>query len=49
METGSAALIIDGKINMKHGEIARFESDGLRLKDGSFVPADIVILATGMR
>ena len=44
---GSAALIIAGKIKMKHGEITQYETDGLRMKDGSFVPADIIVLATG--
>lgn len=47
MEVGSAALIIAGKIKMKQGDISRFETDGLRMKDESFVSADIVILATG--
>lgn len=33
---------------MKQGqEVERFEKDGLRFKDGSFLPADIVVLATG--
>jgi len=32
---------------MKRGEIPQFEADGLRMKDGSFVPADIIVLATG--
>jgi len=47
VEVGSAALIIAGKIKIKHGEITQFETDGLRMKDGSFVPADIIVLATG--
>jgi hypothetical protein len=47
VETGSAALIIAGKIKVQHGEIERFETDGLRMKNDTFVPADIVVLATG--
>jgi hypothetical protein len=47
VEVGSAALIIAGKIKIKHGEITQFEADGLRMKDSSFVPADIIVLATG--
>lgn len=32
---------------MKHGEIQRFEKEGLRMKDGTLLSADAVVLATG--
>ena len=41
-------MIIDGKIKIKTGtEIERFTKTGLRLKDGTELPADVVVFATG--
>ena len=46
---GCSQLIIDGKVKIKQGqEIERFEESGIRFKGGSFLEADIVVLATGM-
>ena len=46
---GCSQLIIDGKVKIKQGqEIERFEETGIRFEDGSFLEADIVVLATGM-
>jgi dimethylaniline monooxygenase (N-oxide forming) len=36
-----------GKIIPKRGKIIKFEQDGILLKDGTFLKADAVILATG--
>lgn len=36
-----------GKVSILTDEIQRFRSDGIELKSGGFVPADIVITATG--
>jgi len=42
-------LIIDGKVRIKQGqEIERFEETGIRFGEGSFLEADIIVLATGM-
>ena len=38
-----------GKASIKTGEIATFEKDGIALKSGEKLPADIVITATGLR
>jgi len=49
IDVGCSQLIIDGKVKIKQGqEIERFEENGIRFKDGSFLEADIVVLATGM-
>ncbi len=40
--------ISSGKASMVTGHIERFEADGIRMKDGSFVEADIIITATGL-
>lgn len=49
IDVGCSQLIIDGKIKVKQSPegIAGLDERGLILKDGSSVPADIVVLATG--
>lgn len=48
IDVGAADLIADGKIKVKQGVgITRFTKDGLEFQDGSSLPADIVVLATG--
>jgi hypothetical protein len=45
---GCSQKIIDGRVKIKQGqEIERFEENGIRFKDGSFLEANIVVLATG--
>jgi len=49
VDVGCSQLIIDGKVKIKQGqEIEHFEKTGVRFKDGSFLEADVVVLATGM-
>jgi NAD(P)H-nitrite reductase large subunit len=49
IDVGCSQLIIDGKVKIKQGqEIERFKEAGVRFQDGSFLEADIVVLATGM-
>ena len=38
-----------GKAEIVTGHIAAFEKGGVRLKNGSFLPADIVVTATGLK
>ena len=40
--------ISGGKVAIATGEIDRFAPDGLRLKSGETVPADIIVTATGL-
>lgn len=49
IDVGCSQLIIDGKIKLKRSPqgISSFTDRGLVLKDGSFLEADIVVLATG--
>ncbi len=45
---GCSELIIAGKVKlMQFADIDRFVADGARLKDGSVVPAELLVLATG--
>jgi putative flavoprotein involved in K+ transport len=47
---GCSDLIADGRVGLaQFDEIERFEADGARLKDGSHLPADMIVLATGYR
>jgi cation diffusion facilitator CzcD-associated flavoprotein CzcO len=38
-----------GRVEMRTGEIAGFEAEGLRLRSGELLPADIIVTATGLR
>ena len=38
-----------GKASVVTGHIAKFEKGGVRLTDGQFLPADIVVTATGLK
>ncbi len=42
-------LVGEGRIDARRSEIASFEKDGMRLTNGDFLPADVVICATGWR
>ncbi|KAL2069978.1 hypothetical protein VTL71DRAFT_14658 [Oculimacula yallundae] len=48
IDVGASQLIIDGKIKIKQGqEIAEVLSNGLKFADGSELPADEIVFATG--
>ncbi|WP_067673099.1 flavin-containing monooxygenase [Nocardia miyunensis] len=47
IDKGASRLIIDGKIRMQSGEIARFTPTGVVYSDGTEEEADIVVLCTG--
>ncbi len=48
LDAGSSALMARGEIGLlQYDRIERFSADGALLKDGSIVPADLVVLATG--
>lgn len=48
LDAGSSALMIKGEIGLlQFDNIERFTADGARLKDGSTIPADVLVLATG--
>ncbi len=48
IDVGASTLIADGKIKLKQGVgIERLEPDGVLFTDGTTLPADIVVLATG--
>jgi hypothetical protein len=48
LNVGCSDLIAAGKIRIvQHRNLDAFSADALRLKDGSIIPADLVVLATG--
>ena len=50
IDVGASQLIIDGKIKIKQGqEIAQVLPDGLKFVDGTELPADEIIFATGYK
>ncbi|KAJ6539575.1 hypothetical protein B0H19DRAFT_1213485 [Mycena capillaripes] len=49
LDVGTSQLIVDGKIKLKNDSlIERFTANGLRFENGSELPADVVIFATGV-
>jgi putative flavoprotein involved in K+ transport len=45
---GCSDLIVDGKIKLQHFDnIDHFVADGIKMKDGTILPADLVVTATG--
>jgi putative flavoprotein involved in K+ transport len=48
LDAGAAALMIKGELGLlQYDRIERFVADGALLKDGTTVPADLIVLATG--
>jgi putative flavoprotein involved in K+ transport len=47
IDVGASELVADGKIKLAHGQMAAFTETGIRLTDGTELPADLVIFATG--
>jgi putative flavoprotein involved in K+ transport len=48
LDAGSSALLIKGELGLlQYDRIERFTAGGALLKDGSTVPADLIVLATG--
>jgi putative flavoprotein involved in K+ transport len=47
IDIGASQLIIDGKIKLVSGQVEEIEEDGVRLSDGTHVPADVIVYATG--
>jgi putative flavoprotein involved in K+ transport len=49
IDVGGSELIASGEIPVRHGEISEITADGLRMADGSLLPADVIVYATGYR
>src|SRR5690349_8692858 len=49
IDVGGSELIANGAIKVRQGEVAAITPDGVRLSDGTFLPADVIVHATGYR
>ena len=49
IDVGASDLIAGGEIALRQGEIAAIEPDGIRMADGGFLPAALIVYATGYR
>jgi putative flavoprotein involved in K+ transport len=49
IDVGGSELICRGEIKVKRGEVAEVLEDGLRMSDGTVLPADVIVYATGYR
>jgi putative flavoprotein involved in K+ transport len=47
IDVGASQLIIDGKIRLAHGNVAEITEDAVVLEDGTRLPADVIVYATG--
>lgn len=47
INVGGSELVVSGEIKLKHGEIAALNASGVVMRDGSTIPADLVVFATG--
>ncbi len=47
IDVGASQLIIDGRVKLAHGQVARIVPDGVVLEDGTELPADVIVYATG--
>ncbi len=47
IDVGASQLIIDGEVKLTKGQVDHFTEDGVVLSDGTHLPADLVVMATG--
>ena len=47
IDVGASQLLIDGEVALASGQVERIESDAVVLADGTRLPADLIVYATG--
>jgi len=47
IDVGASELVANGSVKLKNGAIARVTESGLVMRDGSELPADLIVWATG--
>ncbi|WP_299445924.1 NAD(P)/FAD-dependent oxidoreductase [uncultured Phycicoccus sp.] len=47
IDVGAADLVANGDVKLTHGQVVRLTEDSVVLDDGSELPADVVVFATG--
>ena len=47
IDVGASQLVIDGEIELRAGQVREVAPDGVVLEDGTHLPADLIVYATG--
>lgn len=47
IDVGASELIAEGKIKLRHGQVDHITPEGVVLTDGTALPADVIVYATG--
>ncbi|MCG3017619.1 hypothetical protein KZ288_28200, partial [Escherichia coli] len=47
IDVGASHLVIDGEVALARGQVTRIRADGVELDDGTILPADLIVYATG--
>lgn len=47
IDVGASQLVIDGQIQLAHGQVKEIVEDGVLLEDGTKLEADLIVYATG--
>jgi putative flavoprotein involved in K+ transport len=47
IDVGAADLVANGEVKLAHGQVVRLTEDAVVLEDGTELPADLVVYATG--
>jgi putative flavoprotein involved in K+ transport len=47
IDVGAADLVADGEVKLAHGQVVELTEDSVMLDDGTELPADLVVYATG--
>ena len=47
IDVGAADLVADGDVKLAHGQVVELTEDSVKLADGTELPADLVVFATG--
>ena len=47
IDVGASELVADGKIKLAHGQVTEVSPGGVKLEDGTELPAEVIVFATG--
>ena len=47
IDVGASQLIIDGEVKLRAGQVREIVEDGVVMEDGTHLPADLIVYATG--
>ena len=47
IDVGASQLVIDGEIKLHAGQVREIDEDGVVMEDGTHLPADLIVYATG--